>query len=325
MEHSHKDIDVTVLIPIYKEGEDIRIFLDELISELKKLNRSWEIIIEDSRGEGSSEVVLKEYSDKYPNFTTVMMTHPGVAVTDKNKKYVLGFQIARGKYIISMDGDGQDVPAEMYKFIEKLDEGYDFVIGHKQNRKDGFFYNLTSKIANTLNRKLTGVQIHDMNNGYKAFRADVARELKLRGGMFRFIPALLVAKNKKITEVPVKHRERMFAQPKFNFKSRLQGGLFDLLTVVAIIGMQETPMYFFGWLAIALKAFGITALIVSLYVSPIEWKVYWLIVMGVMFVGAFVALMSGLVLAYLVYRTPHTDDDFGVLEVYPEHPSMDKH
>lgn len=321
-EHDHHDhnvaqeYDISLLIPIYKEGEGVADFLEEVIGELDKTKRTWEIIILDNAVKGNSLEFLKRYADESDNIHIVVMTHPGVAVTDKTKKYMAGHQLAQGKYIITMDGDGQDDPHELPKFLEKLDEGYDFVIGYKAKRKDGLFYVLSSRVANALNRALTGLKIHDMNNGFKAYTKEVATCLKLRGGMFRFLPAMLASEKKKIAEVPVNHRKRMYADPKFNFISRLKGGVFDLLTTVALTNMQQTPMHFLGAVGILAILKGIILIVIAYFIKH-QLTAILLGVMGIsLFVIAMMSFMAGLVLAYQLWQTPHDEYDFGIVEIY---------
>jgi glycosyltransferase involved in cell wall biosynthesis len=236
--------EISTIIPSYKEGESVKYFLTDLVTELNALNKTWEIIFLDSDTENNSENVLTKMSSQYENFHAYKVAHPGDTIADKANKYMLGFELAKGKYIIHMDADGQDRPEELHKFVEKLDEGYDLVVGHKQKRKDSLAYMLPSKILNLGVSLVTGVKIHDMNNGFKGYKAEVAKSLKLYGGDFRFIPILLAAKGKKIVEVPVRHVERKFGTGKYSFFSRLRGGIFDLSTVVLITKSDAIAKHF---------------------------------------------------------------------------------
>lgn len=309
-------IDVSLITVPYKDGDEIKVFIEEVIVELEKLDLTWEFLAMESNVKGGSQKVLKELADKHENFHMVLMSHPGVTVTDKTKKYIAGFQLAQGKYIITMDSDGQDDPKELGNFVKKLDEGYDMVGGWKQNRGDGAFYMISSKFVNFFTKALTGVKIHDMNNGFKGWKAEVAKEIKLRGGMFRFIPAMLTAQNKKITEVPVTHRKRMFGAGRFNFVSRLQGGMFDMLTVVALNKMQQTPMYLFGWFGVFGFIASFAALATSFYVQSLYTSLM-LGMLGFTLMGvAFVACFIGIALAYQLWQTPMDSEDFGILDIY---------
>lgn len=225
-------IDISVIIPSYNEGDSVEVFLRDLVSQLKKLNLNWEILFLDNDTEHNSETVIRELRKTFPNIYGFQLSHPGIAVEDKSNKYMLGFELAKGRYIFHMDADGQDRPEEIDKFIEKLEEGFDLVVGYKKKRKDNFLYTLPSRGINALVRFITGVRIHDMNNGFKGYKASVAKSLNLRGGEFRFIPIILSAQNKEVTEVVVEHRKRIYGEGKFSFFSRLKGGFFDLLPVL---------------------------------------------------------------------------------------------
>ncbi len=256
---------ISVIVPIYNEGPEFKIFLEELHSELKVLGNPFEVLVIDSLTENSSYDVVKAFAKANRNVKGYFMRHPGAAVTDKTNKYMLGFEIAKGEYVITMDGDGQDRPSEIKKFVEELDKGNDFVIGYKQKRKDGFVYMLTSMVANGLIRSITGVKVHDMNNGFKGFRYDILRDLKLRSGHFRFLPVIAAAKKWKTAEVKVLHRAREHGKGKFSFTSRLQGGLFDMFVVYVVSKMGDTPMYTLGWFSILLFLIGLVVGILSLY------------------------------------------------------------
>jgi glycosyltransferase involved in cell wall biosynthesis len=260
---------LSIIVPIYNEGLEFDVFLKDLYTSLKKLPNPYEVIVLDSNTANSSWKVIKEYSKREKTLRGYLLTHPGIAVTDKTNKYNLGFELATGDYIISMDGDGQDRPEEIHKFVEKLDNGSDFVIGYKQKRRDGLIYMLTSRLANGLIRALTGVKVHDMNNGFKAFQSSIAKSLNLHSGHFRFLPVIASAKRWKIDEVKVEHRAREFGSGKFNFLSRLQGGLFDMSVVYIISKMGDSPMYTIGWSALTTFLLGLISLILSILVSNI--------------------------------------------------------
>jgi glycosyltransferase involved in cell wall biosynthesis len=224
--------EISVIIPAYNEGDVVEEFLNDLISQLELLGRTWEVIFLDNDAHGNSQRTAEKFTSRYPNFHGYQIAHPGTAIADKSNKYMLGFELAKGRYIFHMDADGQDRPEELPKFIEKLDEGYDLVVGYKKKRQDNILYMLPSRGLNFLVRFITGVPVHDMNNGFKGYKAEAAKSLKLYGGDFRFIPVLLSTEGRKIVEVPVAHRKREHGDGKFNFMSRLRGGVIDLVIVI---------------------------------------------------------------------------------------------
>ncbi len=265
MSNLKKDnIYISFVIQAYEEGNDVKGFLKELVDEIEKMNKDCEIIFLDGDTKNNSQKTLEEMKKNHRFIQYHVLHHPGVAVVDKANKYNKGFELAKGKYIVQMDADGQDVPKEVPKFIEKLDEGYDMVTGWKQKRKDSFFYKLTSKFFNKLTMKLTGVHVHDMNNGFKAYKSHVAKSLNLKGGYFRFIPLILTKHGYIITEVPVEHRKRAFGKGKFSFISRSKG-IFDLISLLMVLKMNGAPFYFFGWGGLIFFLKGIILLILSFF------------------------------------------------------------
>lgn len=316
--------ELSILIPIYKEGSEFTIFLKEVVDQLATMPNTYEIIILDSPTEDNSIDAVKDFIKESGNpniyITTVKWTPP--AVTDKTTKYMVGYKLSRGNYILQMDGDGQDHPKHLPEFIEKLEEGYDMVTGYKQKRLDDSFYMFTSKIANSLNRILSGSKVHDMNCGYKGFQVHVAKGLNLRSGYFRFLPAILAIKKYKVTEVPVEHRQREFGEGKFNFISRFQGGVFDLLAVVIVTRMGDTPFYFFGWLSLACLLLSIVgffkALFLWLLFKSLFLMVATLLFTNVLFIIAAFSLLIGLAISYMRVNKREEFNNYPVIEIFPE-------
>lgn len=247
-----KKLDFTIVIPAWNEGDAPLKTMKTLLETLESINRPYEILYIDNSTEGNSEEMVSKLNKRNPAFKYVQIPHPGTPVTDKSNKYTIGNLMAKGKYIIYMDSEGKDRPEELPKYLAKLDEGYDLVMGWKQKRSDKFVYKTTSKMTNWLMRTLTGVKVHDMNNGFKGMRAGAVRSINLRGGNFRFTPVLFTAKKYKVTEVKVKHgyNPKGRKEGRFTFKSRLFGGLFDLPITILVSKMGDTPIYFWGGIAI---------------------------------------------------------------------------
>lgn len=266
MERSDKTVDISIVLPSMNEGSNVSKVLDEIISVMSGLkDYTYELIAIDTPSSNPSYDTFAQYASKHSNFIAIQLDQNRPVGNDKSVKYMLGFKLARGRYIVQMDSDGQDNPADLPKFIEKLEEGYDLVIGHKQNRKDGKLYMLSSKISNTLTRLSTGIHIHDMNCGFKGYPAHVAKSLNIRGRWYRFIPAILSSMGyKKITEVPIENRKRVWGATNFSFRNRLEGGVFDYLNVLIVNYMGSAPTYFFGWISVLTGAMGFLLLTLSL-------------------------------------------------------------
>ncbi len=296
-----KNIDLSFVIPAYNEGDEIEGFLLELFDELKNIEKSFEVIVLDGDTENSSRGIIEKLQKDFDFLQYHVLHHPGISVVDKSNKYRLGFKLAKGKYIFQMDADGQDVPSEIPKFLEKLNQGYDMVTGWKQDRKDSFFYKFSSKIANGLVRKLTGVNVHDMNNGFKAYKSNVAKSLNLNGGYFRFIPLILTKQGYVITEVPVKHRKRSFGKGKFTFVSRLKS-LFDFFSLLVILKMNNAPFYVLGWGGVISFLIAFLFLISSFLLNYFSFSLF-TILFSIsfsifFFLISFLFLLSGILIEY---------------------------
>jgi glycosyltransferase involved in cell wall biosynthesis len=174
-----------------------------------------------------------------------------------------GFELARGETIITMDGDLQDVPAEIPNFLARLDEGYDLVSGWKQNRKDSFIKRIESKIFNFITSTVTGLKLQDYNCGFKAYRREVTRNLHLYGELYRFIPALAHAEGFRIGETPVFHRPRTQGKSKYSYE-RIIRAPFDLFTTFFLCGFRRRPLHLFGPLG---AFFGIAGLAIDAYLA----------------------------------------------------------
>ncbi|MBA2248114.1 MAG: glycosyltransferase family 2 protein [Chloroflexia bacterium] len=167
-----------------------------------------------------------------------------------------GFAVARGDVIVTMDGDLQDDPDELPRFLEKLDEGYDLVSGWKQRRQDPLGKTAPSKVFNWTVRRSSGVQLHDFNCGFKAYRREVTSSIRLYGELHRFTPVLAHAEGFRIAELPVKHHARQWGTSKYGW-SRLTKGFLDLFTVIFLTQYRQRPMHLFGLPGLVSLALGV--------------------------------------------------------------------
>jgi len=163
----------------------------------------------------------------------------------KSAALAAGFTRARGRIVFTLDADLQDDPKEIPRFLAKLDEGFDLVSGYKQKRNDPITKVLPSRVFNFLVRSATGVKLHDVNCGFKAYRDVVLKNVRLYGELHRFVPVLAHWKRFRIGEIPVEHHARKFGYSKFG-GGRFFRGLMDLLTVVFLLRYGRRPAHFFG-------------------------------------------------------------------------------
>jgi glycosyltransferase involved in cell wall biosynthesis len=180
----------------------------------------------------------------------------------KTPALVAGFSHARGDIIFTLDADLQDDPDEIPQFLGKLSEGYDLVSGWKYPRHDPITKTLPSFFFNRMVSSTTGVRLHDMNCGFKAYRRELIEDLKLYGELHRFIPVLAARRGFQVTEVKVKHHPRKYGKSKFGARRFLRGFL-DILMVIFLVSYMRTPLRLFGTLGILSTIAGV---LVDLYV-----------------------------------------------------------
>ncbi|MFL6016020.1 MAG: glycosyltransferase, partial [Gaiellaceae bacterium] len=178
-----------------------------------------------------------------------------------------GFRQSRGEVIATLDADGQDDPAEIPRLLAKLDEGFDLVSGWKTRRRDPLSRRILSRVFNSVTGRLSGVRLHDMNCGLKAYRAEVVHGLRLYGELHRFIPVLAHYRGFRIAELPVNHRPREHGRSRYGLERYLRGFL-DLLTVSFIGRYRHRPLHLFGGLGLMLGFIG-SAILVYLTVLKI--------------------------------------------------------
>jgi glycosyltransferase involved in cell wall biosynthesis len=253
-------MDISVIVPLYnEEGSLPKLFewIDKVMTENKF---SYEVIfINDGSTDGSWKVI-EDLKAQSPNVSGIKFRHN----YGKSPALYCGFRAAKGDVVITMDADLQDSPdeiPELYSMIMK--EDYDLVSGWKKKRYDAkLTKNLPSKIYNATARTVTGLKLHDMNCGLKAYRHDVVKNIEVYGEMHRYIPYL--AKNAgftKIGEKVVEHRKREFGSSKFGM-NRFVNGYLDLITLWFLSKFGKQPMHFFGLIGSLMFILGLLAVIV---------------------------------------------------------------
>ncbi len=233
---------ISFIIPAKDEEKTISLLYSQIADEMKKLRKSFEIIFVD---DGSTDSSFREMARIHKKDKNVkIIRHRGNF--GKSISLQSGFDASRGEMVITMDADLQDDPKEISKFIKKIEDGYDLVSGWKKKRYDPLTKTIPSKMGNWLTRKLTGVTIHDLNCGFKAYRKRVLTNIHLYGELYKFIPVLVAHQNFKVTEIVVSHKPRKFGKSKFGIERNIKGVL-DLITVVFLTGYIRRPGHFFGF------------------------------------------------------------------------------
>ena len=278
-------MEISVVIPVCNEEKNVKELYERLSEVLKG---KYEIIFVDDGSKDRTLKVLKSIKDKR------VKVIPFQRNFGKAAGLMAGFREATGRIIFTMDGDLQDEPREIPKFMKKLDEGYDMVSGWKYKRHDPVTKTIPSKFFNWLTAKVTGVDIHDSNCGYKAYKRHVVENIRVYGELHRYIPALAHWKGFSVGEVKVKHNPRKAGKSKYGVE-RLLKGFLDLITVKFITSYLSRPLHFFGFLGFLS---GFVGFVLGLYIvylriafgsiqgkNPLLMLVVLLIVIGVQFIS----------------------------------------
>ncbi len=207
-----------------------------------------------------------------------------------------GFAAARGEVVFTMDGDLQDDPQEIPRFLEMIGEGYDLVSGWKKHRQDPFTKVIASRIFNWVVGVVTGVKLHDINCGFKAYRLEVARGLRLQGELHRFTPVLAHALGYRVGELIVTHHPRRHGRSHYGF-GRLFKGFVDLITVVLLTRYAHRPAHAFGLVAVMAFVWGVLLLLLPV------WPYVLLGIAAV--ISAVVLLAAGFIAELLTHRASY--------------------
>jgi glycosyltransferase involved in cell wall biosynthesis len=245
-------MDVSVIIPIFDERDNLRPLHAELTAAMARLGRRYEVVYVDDGSTDGSRDVLRRIRAEDPRVRVLVFRRN----FGQTAALAAGFSHARGDIIVTLDGDLQNDPADIPMMVEKLEEGYDLVSGWRRDRKDDFFpRRLPSLVANWIIRLTTNVRVHDYGCMLKVFRGDIARGLRLYGEMHRFIPAIAGDVGARIAEVEVHHRRRINGASKYGL-SRVLRVVLDLLTVKFLSAFSTRPIHVFGTLGAVLGILG---------------------------------------------------------------------
>jgi len=293
---------ISVVIPLYNEEENVRALLDELFEELRRLGRTFEVICVDDGSRDGTFAELSRLAAQLPQLRVIRFR----LNFGQTAAMSAGIEAARGEVIVPMDGDLQNDPADIGKLLAQLDAGYDVVSGWRKNRQDREFgRKLPSRIANRIISSISGVRLHDYGCSLKAYRRDVLRDVKLYGEMHRFIPIYASWQGARVSEMVVNHRARRAGTSKYGL-SRTFKVVLDLMVVKFLASFATKPIYVFGGFGFLAFACAVAAFLWAVYYKVAGLKDFVqtpLPLIAVMFtlVGALSVLMG--LLAELVIRT----------------------
>lgn len=263
-------MDISVVVPLFNEEESLPELVSWIVNVMNNNNFSYEIMMIDDGSKDNSWKIIENLQSKNPLVKGIKFRRN----YGKSAALYCGFNEVQGDVVITMDADLQDSPdeiPELYRMI--IDEGFDLVSGWKKKRYDPVLSkNIPSKLYNWTVRRITGIKLHDMNCGLKAYRKNVIKSIEVYGEMHRYIPVLAKwAGYKNIGEKVVIHSERKYGVTKFGLERFIRGPL-DLLSVTFISRFVKRPMHFFGILGILMIFIGLIASIYLGVVKIIEMK-----------------------------------------------------
>ena len=233
-------MDISVILPVYNEEDNLEMLYQQLIDVLDSNGKSYEIIFVNDGSTDRSQKVIENIAAKDENVKYIEFQ----SNFQKSAALSAGFRKAAGEIIITLDSDLQDDPNEIPKFLDAIKDK-DIVVGWRHKRNDSFAKKAASKIFNFLVRAMTGVKIHDSDCNFRAIRKSVVENIRLYGGLYRYIPSIASNKGFRLGEIKVRHNRRKHGKSKYG-AGRLVTGMFDLVTVSFLLSFTRKPLHFFG-------------------------------------------------------------------------------
>ena len=319
MEHTvqnETDLALSVVIPILNERESIEPLSVQIGQVISELDLSYEIIFVDDGSSDGSFSMIEQLHESDSRIKGIKFRHN----VGKSAALTAGFRKAAGTVVITMDADLQDNPADIPAFLKKLGEGYDLVSGWKKKRRDPWTRRVASRIFNMAVCHATGLRLHDINCGFKAYRREVVQQLRVYGDLHRYLPAFAQNLGFKVGELVVHHRPRQFGKSRYG-KGRYLRAFFDLFTVLLLTRYRNRPLHFFGKAALTAVIIGILLWVLAWGMTALwpnwtwwsEWGLVFGFVLGMVFLLAVPVLVSaGLLAELLVAREPDILQDSSI-------------
>lgn len=318
---------ISIVVPIYNEVESLPRLIEAIQNSLDPTGLTYELICVDDGSRDGSTDLLRKLAATNPILKAVILRRN----YGQTPAMSAGFNHSRGEVIVTLDGDLQNDPADIPMLLDKLNEGYDVVSGWRKNRQDKALTRLLpSKIANLIIGRMTDVKLHDYGCSLKAYRAEVAADLKLYGELHRFLPALAVIEGARITEIPVRHHARQFGHSKYGL-DRTFRVVMDLLTISFMKKFLTRPMHVFGLLGMLSLLIGVLS---GMYLTFLKYGLGQsigdrpLLILAVLLTLTGIQLFSFGLLAEVLMRTYHESQNrpiYRVREVVTTKNSKSKH
>jgi glycosyltransferase involved in cell wall biosynthesis len=242
MSEAQQSIRYSVTIPLYNERDSIALLYGRVMEAMESSQQTFECVFVDDGSTDGSLSLLQEIAQLDDRITVVGLRQNA----GKSAALSAGFSVARGDFIITMDGDLQHDPQDVPRFIEKLEEGYDIVCGYRTRRSEGsWLRRLSTHCANWVLGKLTGIRIHDWGGGFKAYKRVLVSDVPIYGELQRLIPVLALRRGTRVCEIPITTQQRTHGLSKYGMIRKLPV-FFDLITVRFLLRYLSRPLHFFG-------------------------------------------------------------------------------
>jgi glycosyltransferase involved in cell wall biosynthesis len=300
--------ELSIVVPLFNETENVRALYDELVRELDKLGKTHEILFVDDGSTDGTSAILDDLAKKDPKLIVIRFRRN----YGQTAALSAGIERAQGEVVVPMDGDLQNDPADIGRLLAKMGEGYECVSGWRRHRQDkAVTRRFPSLVANWLISKVSGIALHDYGCTLKAYRRDVIEGVRLYGEMHRFIPVYAAWQGARVSEIEVNHRARRFGVSKYGL-NRIFKVMLDLLLVRFLFQYLAKPIYVFG-------GFGLAAIFASFLAAgaAVVLKLLHLrdfvstplpLFAALLFLTGFLSVLMGL-LAELVIRTYYESQD----------------
>jgi glycosyltransferase involved in cell wall biosynthesis len=305
--HPNSALALSIVVPIHNEFENLPLLITAIATGVESDATvpvgSYEIICVDDGSTDGSTQRLRALALEHPQLRAVILRRN----YGQTAAMAAGFAQARGRVVVTLDGDLQNDPADIPMLLAKLEEGYDLVSGWRKHRQDNTLTRLVpSKIANGLISRVTGVKLNDYGCSLKAYRSEILSDMHLYGELHRFLPALAYIEGARITEVPVNHKARQFGQSKYGL-DRTFRVIMDLVTVWFMRKFLTKPMYVFGSLGLVsiISGIGVGLYLTLIKITTEESINRPLLTLAVVLLLAGIQLLSFGLLAEMVMRTYH--------------------
>jgi glycosyltransferase involved in cell wall biosynthesis len=307
----NENIALSIVIPLVNEAPSLLELHGKLSQVLNRLRVRAEIIFVDDGSTDNSFAKLRQLQQRDRRVRVIQFRRN----YGKSAALAAGFARAQGRQIVTMDADLQDDPDEIPHLLHELNKGYDLISGWKKRRHDKFAKRLASKIFNTVTSVMTGVRLHDINCGLKAYRREVTDSIHVYGQLHRYLPVLAQKEGFRIGEAEVRHHPRKFGKSKFGL-SRYSSGFFDLLTVLFLTRYTRRPLHLFGIAGLTsfMLGFGISAYLTyeRLFHNRyfINRPILWLL--GILLIIVGVQMISFGLLGEMIAATQNQAPNYGI-------------